>query len=147
LFVLYFGMMSMITPPIALAAFAAAAIAKAPAMATGWAAVRFGWLAYLIPLLFVFSPTLLLIGETTEIAVAVLTAVFGVWFVSIAMAGFLVRPFGLLRRLVFAAAGLLSLIPASAFPAASQTDIIGILLGLLLVGYEFFRARQQKEST
>ena len=63
LYVLYFGMMSMITPPIALAAFAAASIARAPAMATGWAAMRFGWSAYVIPVLFVFSPTLLLIGD------------------------------------------------------------------------------------
>jgi TRAP transporter 4TM/12TM fusion protein len=55
LYVLYFGMMSMITPPIALAAFAAASIAHAPAMATGWAAMRFGWSAYVIPVLFVFS--------------------------------------------------------------------------------------------
>ena len=45
LYVLYFGMMSMITPPIALAAFAAASIARAPAMATGWAAMKFGWSA------------------------------------------------------------------------------------------------------
>ena len=144
LFVLYFGMMSMITPPIALAAFAAAAIAKAPAMATGWAAVRFGWLAYLIPLLFVFSPTLLLIGEAGEIAIAVLTAVFGVWFVSIAMAGFLARSLGLVRRILFAVAGLLSLIPAAAFPAASQTDILGVLLGMGLAGFEFWRARQHQ---
>lgn len=145
LFVLYFGMMSMITPPIALAAFAAATIAKAPAMATGWAAVRFGWLAYLIPLLFVFSPSLLLIGAADDIAIAVITAVFGVWFVSVAMAGFLVRALGLAMRLAFAAAGLLSLIPASAFPAASQTDTLGVLLGVGLASYEFFRARLYKE--
>jgi TRAP transporter 4TM/12TM fusion protein len=145
LFVLYFGMMSMITPPIALAAFAAATIAKAPAMATGWAAVRFGWLAYLIPLLFVFSPSLLLIGAADDIVIAVITAVFGVWFVSVAMAGFLVRALGLAIRLAFAAAGLLSLIPASAFPAAGQTDTIGVLLGVGLAGYEFFRARRHKE--
>lgn len=145
LFVLYFGMMSMITPPIALAAFAAATIAKAPAMATGWAAVRFGWLAYLIPLLFVFSPSLLLIGAADDIVIAVITAVFGVWFVSVAMAGFLVRALGLAIRLAFAAAGLLSLIPASAFPSAGQTDTIGVLLGVGLAGYEFFRARRHKE--
>ena len=74
LFILYFGMMSMITPPIALAAFAAAAIAKAPAMATGWAAMRFGWAAYVIPVLFAFSPTLILIGDPGAVAFAALTA-------------------------------------------------------------------------
>lgn len=142
LFVLYFGMMSMITPPIALAAFAAAAIAKAPAMATGWAAVRFGWLAYLIPLLFVFSPTLILIGEAGAIAIAVITAVFGVWFVSAAMAGFLVQAIGRLQRLLFAIAGLACLIPASAFPAAGPTDILGLVLGLGLVAVEWVRHRR-----
>ena len=71
LFVLYFGLMSMITPPIAIAAFAAATLAGANPMRTGFAAVRFGWLAYLIPFLFIASPALLLKGGMTEIALAI----------------------------------------------------------------------------
>ncbi len=111
---LYFGMMSMITPPIAHSLLRCRDCQSAgDGNRLGCCAV---WLVGLFdPAAVCFFPTLLVIGETTEIAVAVLTAVFGVWFVSIALAGFLVRPFGLLRRLVFAAAGLLSLIPASAF--------------------------------
>jgi len=88
LYVLYFGMMSMITPPIAMAAFAAASIARAPAMATGWAAMKFGWAAYVIPVLFVFSPTLIMIGEPVDITIAVITAAMGVWLVSAALAGY-----------------------------------------------------------
>ncbi|MBM3607967.1 MAG: TRAP transporter fused permease subunit, partial [Alphaproteobacteria bacterium] len=56
LFVLYFGMMSFITPPVAVAAFAAATIAKADPFRTGFTSMRFGWIAYIIPFLFCFSP-------------------------------------------------------------------------------------------
>ena len=62
MFVMYFGMMSMITPPVAIAAYAAASIAGSDPMKTGWAAVRFGWIAYVIPFLFVGAPSLLLDG-------------------------------------------------------------------------------------
>ena len=71
LYVMYFGMMSMITPPIAIAAFAAASVAKADPMRTGFAATRFGWTAFIVPVLFVYSPSLLLIGAPVAIAVAV----------------------------------------------------------------------------
>ena len=63
LFVLYLGMMSMITPPVAIAAFAAASLAGAPPMRTAWEAVRLGWSAYAVPFVFVASPALLLTGD------------------------------------------------------------------------------------
>jgi TRAP-type uncharacterized transport system fused permease subunit len=68
MFVMYFGMMSMITPPVALAAFAAASLAQTDPMKTGWAAVRFGWVAYIIPFLFVRAPSLLMQGDVTTIS-------------------------------------------------------------------------------
>jgi TRAP-type uncharacterized transport system fused permease subunit len=139
MFILYFGMMSMITPPIALAAFAAASIAQAPAMATGWAAMRFGWSAYVIPVLFVFSPTLLLIGDPGHVALAVVTAVMGVWLVSAALAGHFAGRLAPPMRVLFAAAGLMALVPAGAFPGAVFTDIAGVLLGLGLIAVELYR--------
>ncbi len=143
LYVLYFGMMSMITPPIALAAFAAASIAKAPAMATGWAAMRFGWLAYVIPFLFVFSPTLILKGEAAEIAIAILTATMGVWLISAALAGYLSERLSPAMRLLFAAFGLAALVPAGAFPGALYSDIAGVIGGGLLMAARFLRGRRQ----
>jgi TRAP transporter 4TM/12TM fusion protein len=140
LYVLYFGMMSMITPPIALAAFAAASIAQAPSMATGWAAMRFGWTAYVIPVLFAFSPTLIMIGAPFDIALAVLTATVGVWLVSCALAGQFARPLGPAQRAAFAATGLMALVPAGAFPGAAATDVAGIVLGLGLMALEATRA-------
>ncbi|ADZ69482.1 TRAP transporter permease [Polymorphum gilvum] len=142
LYVLYFGMMSMITPPIALAAFAAASIAKASSMATGFAAVRFGWSAYVIPFLFVFSPTLLLIGEPADVAIAVATATMGVWLVSSALAGYFSDTLSMPMRGLFALSGLLALIPAKAFEGALYSDILGVSLGLALMLRELYRRRR-----
>ncbi|MFN3659445.1 MAG: TRAP transporter permease [Pseudolabrys sp.] len=146
LYVLYFGMMSMITPPVAIAAFAAAAIAGAEPMRTGFTAVRFGWTAFIIPFLFVASPNLLLRGEPLDIAVALLTAVFGVWLVSAGMAGYVISRIGWGMRGLLIASGIMSLIPANAFPAAVWTDVAGILAGIALVGWQFRAGRAARHA-
>lgn len=111
LFIFYLGMMSMVTPPIGIGAFFAATIAKAPPMATAWESMRFGWTAYIVPFLFVFSPALLLIGEPLEILLAVVTAVLGVYAVSAAFVGWLHGPTGPLRRVLAGVAGICLLLP------------------------------------
>lgn len=145
LYVLYFGMMSMITPPVAIAAFAAAGVAKADPMKSGWSAVRFGWMAYIVPLLFVISPALLLRGETGVIIFTIATAIVGVWLTSIAIAGFFLRPLAAPIRCVFGTVGVLALIPAEAFAGGVYTDIIGVVAGLLLVGYEYYASRMHRD--
>ncbi|MBL4600117.1 MAG: TRAP transporter fused permease subunit [Rhizobiaceae bacterium] len=142
LYVLYFGMMSMITPPIAMAAFAAATIARAPAMATGWAAMKFGWAAYVIPVLFVFSPTLIMVGEPLEIAIATITAAMGVWLVSAALAGFFAGRLSPIMRILFGAFGLLALIPAGAFEGGYITDLVGVIGGVSLMAFNYYRRPQ-----
>ena len=137
LYVMYFGMMSMITPPIAIAAFAAASIARADPMRTGFAATRFGWTAFIVPVLFVYSPSLLLIGEPLEIAVAVCTALFGVWLISCASVGYFMRAIKPPRRLLFAAAGLAALVPAGAFTGGALLDITGVGAGIAIMVYEY----------
>ena len=141
LYVLYFGMMSMITPPIAMAAFAAAAIAKSRPMATGFAAMKFGWSAYVIPVLFVFSPTLLMIGAPIDIAVAILTAVVGVWLISAALAGYLADRLSPAMRWLFAGVGMMALVPAGAFEGAILSDLVGVIGGLGLMWLSMRRAR------
>jgi TRAP-type uncharacterized transport system fused permease subunit len=131
----------MITPPVAIAAFAAAGLAGADPMKTGWSAVRFGWMAYVVPPLFVLSPALILIGDAVTVTLAVVTAIAGVWLVSIALAGYFMRLLTLPLRLAFGAAGLLALMPAGAFPGAGITDVVGTVAGLSLVAYEYFVAR------
>ena len=133
MFILYFGMMSMITPPVAIAAFAAASLTRADAMKTGFAAVRFGWLAYVIPFLFVLSPSLIMRGSFEDVLLAFVTAVIGVWLFSVGLMGYYVRPLGWAVRLCFLATGLSTLLPAEAFEGALFINIVGAGFGAILV--------------
>ena len=144
MYVMYFGMMSMITPPVAIAAYAAAGLARADPMRTGWEACRFGWSAFVVPFLFVLSPTLLLIGPAGAVALAIVTAALGIWLVSIGVVGYFVRPLGPWMRSLFALSGLLALIPAGAFPGAVITDVVGGVLGAALIAREARLARSRK---
>jgi TRAP transporter 4TM/12TM fusion protein len=141
LYVLYFGMLSMITPPVAIAAFFAASLAKSPPMKTGWTAVRFGWIAYVVPFLFVLAPPLLFDGTLVEIGLTFLTACFGIWLISIGIVGFFVRKLDFAHRLVVTGAGALALLPAASFEGAVYLDYAGLALGVLFLGYEIVRAR------
>jgi TRAP transporter 4TM/12TM fusion protein len=113
MFILYFGMLSMITPPVALAAFAAANISKAGVMETAWAACLIGWTKFALPIMFVLSPTLLLIGAPAQIALDTLTALVGVYFVTIGLVGFFTTPIGWPYRLLMLVVGGLAVIPSA----------------------------------
>jgi TRAP transporter 4TM/12TM fusion protein len=146
MFVMYFGMMSMITPPVAIAAFAAASLAGTDAMKTGWAAMRFGWLAYVIPFVFVLSPRLLMKGEALEVTVAFATAVAGVWITSAAVVGYLTRPLGIGMRVLLAVAGIMLFLPADSIPYGVEVEVAGALLAMLLVGREMLAGRRLKQA-
>jgi TRAP transporter 4TM/12TM fusion protein len=136
LFILYFGMMSLITPPVAPAAYVAAAIAQAPSMATGWTSMRFGWSAYIVPFLFVYSPAILMQGSVTDIAAVTVTSIFGIWLVCAAMTGYLVRVMGWPLRAGFALAGIMLLSPHQAGEALLWINIAGALAGIALIVFE-----------
>ena len=106
MFLLYFGIMSMVTPPVALAAFAAANIAGADVDKTGWTATRIGWAAYLVPFLFVLSPPLLMNGSLFEIAAASACAAAGIWLGTIGVVGHFNAPVKPAPRVLLVAAGL-----------------------------------------
>ncbi len=113
MFILYFGMLSMITPPVALAAFAAANISKAGVMETAWAACMIGWTKFALPVMFVLSPTLLLIGTPTQIGIDFVTAMIGVYFVTVGIVGFFQSRIGSALRIVMLVLGGLALIPSA----------------------------------
>ena len=134
MYVLYFGMLSMITPPVAIAAFTAANLSGAGPMATALSAVRFGWPAYVVPFLFVLSPTLLMQGDTVSVLLAAVTAVLGVAAVTGALAGYALKPLGPAARLAIGVAGLALLLPPEAFAEAGWINLAGgavLALGLL----------------
>lgn len=132
LFALYFGMLSMITPPVAIAAFAAANVAGTHPMPTAMAATRFGWSAYIVPFLFVLSPELLMEGTVISILWTFATACIGIWFTSAGITGYFVGRLTLLYRLLFIVAGLSLMLPASAFDWALWSDVAGGVLALAL---------------
>ncbi len=137
MFILYFGMMSMITPPIALAAFAAASIARSDPMKTGFVAMRMGWVAYVIPFLFVLSPTLIMAGPPWQIALNAATATVGVYIASVAMVGFFTRPLGALTRILLGIGGLAAVFPDTAIGLTGIVDSAGILLSAAILGREY----------
>ena len=141
MFILYFGMMSMITPPIALAAFAAASISQADPMKTGFAAMRMGWVAYVIPFMFVLSPTLLAVGAPWKVALNAATATIGVYIVSVAMAGYFTRPLALVPRILLGIAGLAAIFPDTAIGLSGIVDVAGILLAVAVLGREWLATR------
>jgi TRAP-type uncharacterized transport system fused permease subunit len=143
MFVLYFGLLSMITPPVAIAAFTAANLAGARPMQTALLACRYGWPAFIVPFLFVLSPSLLLQGSVLEVAQAVVTAVAGVWLASAGFGGFFRRRLDLAGRIVLSVAGLALLVPANAFDGAIWVEIGGIVLALFGVLRETMGSRKR----
>ncbi len=133
MFVFFYGCLSMITPPVAMAAYAAAHIAQASPMKVGLAACRLGWPAFVLPFLFAWSPTLLLRGNPVDVAVSVLTAAAGVWLGSAAFAGFLFKELGMVKRFAFGAAALLMLLPNDAFAGVFWLELTGLAAGAALV--------------
>jgi len=141
LFILYFGMMSLITPPVAPAAYVAAAIAQAPSMATGWTAMRFGWSSYIVPFLFVYSPAILMQGSIVDIVTVTITSLFGIWLICAAMTGYFVKTMNWKTRCAFALAGIMMLSPHQVSELMLWINILGAAAGIALVAYEL-RARR-----
>ncbi|RBP84320.1 TRAP transporter fused permease subunit [Marinomonas rhizomae] len=136
LFIFYLGMMSMVTPPIAIGAFFAASIAKANPMKTALTSMRLGWTAYIIPFLFVTTPSLLLIGEISQIVITVTSALVGVWAVSVGFAGYFKSKLSLIFRINFVITGSLFLLPnlqGGDTPTLPKIAGFGLLVVLLLV--------------
>jgi TRAP transporter 4TM/12TM fusion protein len=142
MFLLYFGMMSMITPPIALAAFAASAISKADPMATGFAACRIGWASFVLPFVFVATPSLLLEGPPLEVAIDIVETVVGVFAMSVAVVGFFGHRLGGAAR---AGLGILgaACLPFSLAPAIWETvNLACTLLVATGLGYRLIASRR-----
>ncbi len=133
LFILYFGCLSTITPPVALSAFAAAGIAKANPFETGFVATRIAAVAFIIPFMFVYGPQLLLSGSVGEIALATVSSLLGCVVLAVGLAGWMIRPLAIWERLAFGVCALLLIKPGL------YTDIAGF--GGAVLMYLLVRAR------
>ena len=138
LFLFYFGMLSLITPPDCLATYTAAAIAHSDFWKTGWTGMRLGIAAYVVPFVFALHPALILMGTVEEIIIAVVTASVGVIFLGIGCAGYLFRPLGWVKRGILWLACLLLLLPTWS-GVWLIVDALGLALGVLLIFWEWNR--------
>ena len=139
-FVFYFGIVADITPPVALAAYAGSAIAKANPMKTGITATKLAIAAFIVPYIFAYSPAMLFDGVTgvfqvAQIAVSALVGLFGI---AAALNGHLYRPINPLLRILLAVGGLGMMIPGT------LSDVAGLLLVVLIVLYQRYSALKAK---
>lgn len=129
MFIFYFGLVSAITPPVALAAYAAASISGAEANATAVQAIRLGFVKLLVPFLFVTMPGLLMIGTGIQIALSVVLATVALSSLTVSFAGWFLRPLGGAERGAMVASSLLVLWP-TAITATDPVTLAARLIGL-----------------
>ena len=141
MFVMYWGMLSFITPPVALAAFAAASVANVAPMRAGFEAMRLGAIIYFVPFFFVFNPALLLQGSIIENLQAFTTAIFGVAIVSGALQGYMIGVGdlgsgikGLVVKILVGMSGLILALPAGGLFGFSQIALLVVAASLLVTG-------------
>ncbi|MFU1518867.1 TRAP transporter permease [Vreelandella alkaliphila] len=128
MFILYFAVLSAMTPPVAVAAFAASAIADASPLKIAVGAVRLAITAFIVPFAFVYGEGLLMVGSWQAIAVSCVTAILGVLLLSIAVEGYWRQPLAILQRLGFGLAGLLFITPSWwAVVAAVLVGVVAII--------------------
>lgn len=138
MFTFYFGIVADITPPVALAAFAAAGIAKAKPMKTGVESTRLAIAAFMAPYIFVFSPQLLLIDTTfMESLWVMITSILGMIGVGSGLIGYWMTRMNVLERLIAVAGGVLAVVPGL------TTDISGLALLTLGFGLSYYKSKKQ----
>jgi TRAP transporter 4TM/12TM fusion protein len=147
MFAFYFGVVSTITPPVALAAFAGAAIAGSPPMATAVESARIGIAKYLVPFVFVYNPALLFEGPAWLTAYSGVIAVIGLWGLSVALEGWYHGAVGPAMRLVVGIGSCALMVPPLA--ASNWFGVPGYALdiagGAVLLVFMFPRLRARRD--
>ncbi|MGA9197903.1 MAG: TRAP transporter fused permease subunit [Pseudolabrys sp.] len=146
MYVMYFGMLSMITPPVAIAAYAAANIARVSGWTTGWTAVVVGWSTFFIPFLFVTEPSMLMNATWSAIAWNFSRNILGIFVGTAGIVGFAFCALSVPLRIAFGAAALAILIPQHAFPGADLLDWIGLGSAIAVLSINFVQSRTTKQT-
>lgn len=144
-FVFYFGIAADITPPVALAAYAASAIAKSRPMMTAVNATKLGIAKFVVPYIFCFSPVLLMVGDDVTVLTVILntlSALGGMFGIQCALTNTLFeRHINPLFRILLAAGGLGMMIPGAA------SDVAGLVLILVICGIQLLLSRKDRDKT
>lgn len=127
MFIFYFACLSGITPPVALAAYPAGAIAKANPVTVSFVAFRMAIVGFIIPFIMVYSPAIMLIGEPLEIVMVIITSLIGAYSIAVATEGWFKKNLHMLGRVLLIIGGVCLIIPGV------KTDFMGI--ALIVIGY------------
>ena len=146
MFVMYNGILSMITPPVAFAAYAAANIARTDGWTTGWIACVVGWSTFLLPFLFVLTPSLLMDGSWTEIILNFSRVTFGIWLGTTAAVGFALTRLNVVGRAIYAVISLAVVLPPETFPGAIYVNAAGITAAAIILAIDWVRLRTLRKS-
>ena len=140
-FVFYFGIVADITPPVALAAYAGSAIAKADPMRTGFNATKLAIAAFIVPYIFAMNPAMLFIDTTAfEVVQIVISSLVGLFGVASALNGFLYRSVNWLFRILLVAGGLCMMVPGT------LTDVIGLAIIVAVILYQRVSTKRLKNA-
>lgn len=133
MFAFYFAILSAITPPVALAVYAAAGIAKAPLWEAGWTAVRVGAAGFIVPFMFIFEPSLLMIGEWQVILQSFVTASIGTVCLAAGLFGYLARTALVWERLFLLGAAILLIKPGLVTDLTGAALVLAVLVSQLVI--------------
>lgn len=136
-FVFWTSQLSVITPPVCLSAYVAAAIAGADTWKTGWYSLRMGLSIYYVPLMFIYIPYLLWVGEPGQIFWAFTTSLVGVLAFSAVMQGYLLTETNIIDRVLLAVSSILLIL------SGLTTDMIGFGLIAVVVFYQLYRIKKK----
>jgi len=142
MFVMYNGILSMITPPVAFAAYAAANIARTDGWTTGWIACVVGWSTFILPFLFVLTPSLLMDGSWTEIVLNFSRVTFGIWLGTIAAVGFSFARLNPIGRAIYAVISLAVVLPPETFSCAIWINVAGVTTAIIVLAIDWVRGKK-----
>jgi len=141
MFIFYFGIISNVTPPVALAAFAAAGLSGGSAIKTGLKATKLALAGFLIPFVFIYAPAILMVGTPMEIISVSVSALVGVYALSVATIGYFFTNCNWIERAVCFAAGICMVIPGTV------TDLIGVAFFATVIVMNRIKAKKKKAQT
>jgi TRAP transporter 4TM/12TM fusion protein len=146
MFVMYNGMLSMITPPVAFAAYAAANIARTDGWTTGWIACLVGWSTFVLPFLFVLTPSLLFDGPMHLIGWNFARILFGLFVGTAGIVGFALRPLSIFERVIYGFIALPIVLPPESFTGGYYINLTGIAVGIALLAMGYLRRQSAAKS-
>jgi TRAP transporter 4TM/12TM fusion protein len=139
MFAFYFAILSAITPPVALAVYAAASLAKTDLWKAGWEAVRIGAAGFIVPFMFVYEPSLLMIGDWQDIASSLVTATIGTILLAASLQGYLIRSATLWQRGVLFVAAICLIKPGW------KTDLLGLVLWAAIFAVQYLANKKESK--